>query len=224
MAPGSGSLRGAFKGAIGQVLATCEHAGLSRDRAILRADGIAGNVPFLTACVEADMHYVTRLAHYQLLQDQSVVAHLNKAVWYDVPSAKSGPMRQACDLGSVQLEPAPGTVRLDGSPFEPITVRVVASRFPSRTENGRGAGVVIDGWQYELYGTDLSREAWPEAELVAGYYGRVGQENRFHQEDRELGLDRIFGSFDRIVFAIYDRSRGCATLRAFEDRLARRDA
>jgi hypothetical protein len=71
-------------------------------------------------------------------------------------------------------------------------VRVVVSRFPSRTEDGRGAGVVIDGWQYELYGTDLDVGAWPEAEVVAGYYGRTGQENRFFQEDRELGLDRIF--------------------------------
>ena len=35
-------------------------------------------------------------------------------------------------------------------------------------------------------------ELRPEAEIVAGYYGRCAQENRFHQEDRELGLDRIF--------------------------------
>ncbi len=192
MAPGNGALREEFEGAIGQVVATCEHAGLARDSVFLRADGAAGNVPFLTACVESDVHYVTRLAHYQLLQEPNIVAHLNEAVWYEVPSSGSGPMRQACDLGRVRLEPAPGTVRLDGNLFDPIAVRVVVSRFPSQTENGRGAGVVIDGWQYELYGTDLTPEAWPEAELVAGYYGRTGQENRFHQEDRELGLDRIF--------------------------------
>ena len=51
---------------------------------------------------------------------------------------------------------------------------------------------VLDGWQYELYSTDLPAETWPEREIVAGYYGRTGQENRFHQEDQELGLDRIF--------------------------------
>ena len=192
MAPGNGAMREAFQRAIEQVVATCEHAELDRDRVILRADGAAGNVPFLTACVEADVHYVTRLAHYQLLQDADIVAHLNEADWYDVPSSGSGPTRQACDLGRVQLEPAPGTVRLDGKLFDPIAVRVVVSRYPSRTEKGRGAGVVVDGWQYELYGTDLSSEAWPEAEIVSGYYGRTGQENRFHQEDRELGLDRIF--------------------------------
>jgi len=192
MAPGNGTLREQFQGAIEQVQATCDLAGLERGRLVLRADGAAGNVPFITACAESCVHYITRLAHYQLLQDPEVVAHLADAVWYDVPSSESGPRRQACDLGRVQLDPAAATVRSDGRSYDPIAVRVVVSRFPSRTDKGRGAGVVIDGWQYELYATDLDPCGWPEAELVAGYYGRTGQENRFHQEDRELGLDRIF--------------------------------
>ncbi len=192
MAPGNGAPREAFQGALEQAVATCEHAAIDRERAILRADGVAGNVPFITACIEAGVHYITRLAHYQLLQDPNIVAHLKEATWFDVPSSGSGPTRQACDLGQVQLEPAPGTVGLNGRVYDAVEVRVIVSRFPSRTDSGRGAGVVIDGWQYELYGTDLSAMGWPEAEIVAGYYGRSGQENRFHQEDRELGLDRIF--------------------------------
>lgn len=127
-----------------------------------------------------------------MLQDSSIVAHLNGATWYEVPSSGSGPTRQAADLGRVVLEPAPGSLRTDGSAYERVAVRVVVSRFPSLTQDGRGAGVVIDGWQYELYATDLELDAWPEAEIVAGYYARSGQENRFYQEDRELGLDRIF--------------------------------
>ncbi|MDP1569244.1 MAG: hypothetical protein Q8L86_04505 [Vicinamibacterales bacterium] len=192
MGPGNGSIRESFQAALGQVVATCEQAGIARERCILRADGAAGNVPFITACIEVEVGYITRLARYQFLEDASIIAHLNSATWFDVPSSGSGPTRQAADLGRVTLEPAQGTLRADGSPFEPVEVRVVVSRFPSRTEEGRGAGVVIDGWQYELYGTDLDLAAWPEAEVVAGYYGRIGQENRFHQEDRELGLDRIF--------------------------------
>jgi hypothetical protein len=43
-----------------------------------------------------------------------------------------------------------------------------------------------------LYATDLPASAWPAPEAVELYYGRCGQENRFAQEDRELGLDRIF--------------------------------
>ena len=191
MAPGNGALRDAFHSAIQQVVTTCEHAEVPRSRAILRADGAAGNVPFITACVEASVPYITRLAHYQLLEDQNVIEHLNEAAWFDVPSSGSGPKRQAADLGRVMLEPAQNTLQADGSLYKPIETRVLVSRFPS-PENGRGAGVVLDGWQYELYGTDLSPESWPEVEVVAGYYGRNGQENRFLQEDRELGLDRIF--------------------------------
>jgi len=191
MAPGNGKLREAFQNAIHQVLATCEVAEIACARAILRADGVAGNVPFITACVEAGVHYITRLSHYQLLQDEDIVQHLNEAAWFEVPSSSSGPSRQATDLGRVILEPGPSSVRPDGSPFEPIEARVVVSRFPS-SNDGRGAGVVLDGWQYELYGTDLLPAAWPEAEIVTGYYGRSGQENRFCQEDRELALDRIF--------------------------------
>ena len=191
MAPGNGAQRAAFQSGIQQVVATCEHAEVPLDRAILRADGVAGNVPHITACVEDGVHYITRLAHYQLLQDKNVVGHLNEAAWFEVPSSGSGPMRQAADLGRVFLEPAPDSVKADGSVFEPIETRIVVSRFPC-SEDGRGAGVTVDGWHYELYGTDLSPEAWPEAEIVAGYYGRTGQENRFYQEDRELGLDRIF--------------------------------
>jgi hypothetical protein len=189
MAPGNGSLREDYESALGQVVATCEQAAIACECAIVRADGAAGNVPFITACIEAGVRYITRLAHYQLLQDASAVAHLNGATWFEVPSSGSGPTRQAADLGRVMLEPAPGTLRADGSAFDRVEVRVVVSRFPSRTEDGRGAGIVIDGWQYELYGTDLELDAWPEAEIVAGYYGP--QESRVlgRAESSVVGLD-----------------------------------
>jgi hypothetical protein len=192
VAAGSREQREMFERAVGQVVATCNHAQLDGAHVVLRSDGAGGNVPFITACMEAGLQFLTRIAHYQVLDDPDVIAHLNASTWYDVPSSGSGPRRQACDVGSVQLEPSAGTTRSDGTRYPPIWTRVVVSRFPSRTEAGRGAGVVVDGWQYELYATNLEPDGWPEAEVVAGYYGRTAQENRFHQEDRELGLDRIF--------------------------------
>jgi len=191
MGPGNGALREAFHSAIRETVAICQEADIPLGRVILRMDGAGGNVPFITACAEAGVHYITRLAHYQLLQDPRIVEHLNQADWFDVPSSGAGPARQAADLGWVMLEAGANTRRADGSTYAPIEARVVVSRFRSR-EDGRGAGVVLNGWQYELWGTHLSRSAWPEAEIVAGYFGRSGQENRFSQEDRELGLGRIY--------------------------------
>lgn len=81
-------------------------------------------------------------------------------------------------------------MRPDGSPYDPVSVRVVVSRYP-RTSTAEH-GVVIQGWQYELFAADLSPEAWPANEVVAAYFGRCGMENRFAQEDRELDLDRTF--------------------------------
>lgn len=191
MGPGNGAHRQAVESAVEQVLATCKYAQLAIERTLLRMDGAAGNVPAITTCMQAGIHFVTRLAHYQLLDNPDIKRHLNQAEWYNVPSSGSGPTRQATDLGRVTLEAASATAQVDGGAFAPVETRVVVSRFVASGE-GRGAGIVIDGWQYELYGTNLSPAAWPEVEVVSGYYGRCGQENRFSQEDSELGLDRIF--------------------------------
>ena len=43
-----------------------------------------------------------------------------------------------------------------------------------------------------MFVTDLPANAMPAPDVVTCYYQRTGIENRFRQEDRELGLDRIF--------------------------------
>lgn len=88
------------------------------------------------------------------------------------------------------MPPNPRTRRADGTRCDPFSVRVVVTRHArsSEAEHGR----VIDGWQYELFAVDLDPVAWPASDAVQQLFGRGGQENRFAQEDRELGLDRIF--------------------------------
>ncbi|MFT6160765.1 MAG: hypothetical protein ACJA00_003358 [Myxococcota bacterium] len=49
----------------------------------------------------------------------------------------------------------------------------------------------MDGRQVEFFVADVSANAWPAADVAAAYYGRASQENRFAQEDREVGLARI---------------------------------
>jgi hypothetical protein len=176
--------------ALDAIAAICRTAGLSRDRVVIRADGCGGNVPFITACRRHAVPFVVRSAHYGLLDEPAIRAALREATWYDVPSSGSGPTRLAAELGEVLLQPSKNTIADDGERFEAVRVRLVVSRFAA-TEKA-GAGAVIDGWQYELYATDLPPSAWPAPETVELYYGRNGQENRFAQEDRELELDRLF--------------------------------
>src|SRR5690606_14539864 len=61
---------------------------------------------------------------------------------------------------------------------------------PKSGEAGRG--VVVEKWQYEVFLTVLAADDWPAPEVVALYHKRSGGENRYAQEDRELGLGRIF--------------------------------
>lgn len=44
----------------------------------------------------------------------------------------------------------------------------------------------------ELFATSLPADAWPAEDVVALYFGRGAMENRFAQEDREIGIDRTF--------------------------------
>lgn len=176
--------------ALDAIETTCRKAGLARDHVVLRTDGCGGNVPFITACRKRQTPFVVRSAHYGLLEEPAIVEALRQATWYEVPSSGSGPTRLAAELGDVLLQPSKNTTTHEGERFEAVCVRMVVSRFATAQKSG--AGVVIDGWQYELYATDLPTGAWPSAETVELYYGRCGQENRFAQEDRELELDRIF--------------------------------
>lgn len=87
------------------------------------------------------------------------------------------------------VHPDRRTRRPDGTAYEPVTVRVVASRYPRDGTANRGR--MLDGWQVELFAVDLDPAAWSAADTAAQFFGRAAQENRFAQEDRELGLDRI---------------------------------
>lgn len=176
--------------ALDALVTACRTAGLARDRVVLRTDGCGGNVPFIAACRQREVPFLVRSSHYGLLQEPTIREALRQATWYEVPSSGSGPIRLAAELGEVQLLPSKNTRTEQGERFEPVRVRMVVSRFAATEKSG--AGVVLDGWQYEMYATDLPASAWPAGEAVELYYGRCGQENRFAQEDRELGLDRVF--------------------------------
>ncbi len=192
LSPGNGDstedLRRALETA-GQTFKRIDHP---RDRTMFRFDGEFGWLPDFTACRENNQPFIGRLNRPKLFEDPAFLARLRAATWYRVPDSLSGPRRAAADLGEWTLEPGKRTRRPDGSRYEPITLRVVASRFQPASGKAK-RGRMLDGWQIELFAADLPADAWPAPEAVAAYFGRNGtQENRFAQEDRELGLDRIF--------------------------------
>ncbi|MCK6508248.1 hypothetical protein L6R53_33630, partial [Myxococcota bacterium] len=162
-----------------------------RERVLIRMDGEFGGVPALTLLDEAGQPGLTRLNRLCLLDQPDVRQTIATGTWHKVPDSGSGPVRSALELGTVTLRPGREARRPDGSCYEPLDVRVVISRLPRQGEAEHGR--VIDGWQYELFAAlRLPVEAWPAHEVVAAYFGRGAQENRFAQEDRELKLDRIF--------------------------------
>lgn len=187
LSPGNGHGMADFEQALDAVVATRER--LAMPRMLLRMDGEYGNVPWYSACREREVPFVTRLNRPRLYEDPEVLERLRSATWYQVPSSGAEPRRAAADIGLCVVHPAKRTRRPDGSVYEPVTVRVVATIFPKTGAAKRGA--TLDGWQVELFAVDLSADAWPAPEAIALYFARAAQENRFAQEDREVGLDRI---------------------------------
>jgi hypothetical protein len=189
LSPGNGDGMADFEPAADTIVATCDRLGVPRSRALVRMDGEHGHVPWFAACRARGLPFVTRLNRPKLLDDVDVLERLRTATWSYVPDSGSGPRRSAADLGVLTVHPDRRTKRPDGTAYEPVTVRVVASRYPRDGAANRGR--VIDGWQVELFAVDLDPASWSSADAVAQFFGRAAQENRFAQEDRELGLDRI---------------------------------
>lgn len=189
LAPGNRDSVGDFARCLDSIVATCERIGHPLERALVRMDGEHGNVPWYAACRERGLPFVTRLNRPKLYEDPEVLARLRAATWTRVEDSGAGPQRSAADLGVLTLSAGQKTRRPDGSAYEPIAVRVVACIFPKQGKAKRGR--TLDGWEVELFAVDLPAGAWPAPEAITAYYGRNALENRFAQEDRELGLERI---------------------------------
>lgn len=189
VSPGPGEARADLQRGIDAIVGLLSRLGVAPQASVTRLDGAYGGVPAMTAMQSAGLPFVTR-ASQQLVPMPQVQARLQSAIWEFVPGAEVEGMRSVAELGMVTLMPADKTLRDDGTPYTPVTVRAVVSRIPKTGDAGRG--VVIGHWQYEVFLTTLAADAWPAAEVVALYHGRSTCENRYAQEDREMQLDRTF--------------------------------
>lgn len=190
LSPGNGNRNTDLEACLDSIVLHCERFGIPLHTAIARLDGEFGNMPAFHACRQRKIRFITRLNRPKLLEDPAVLHRLRQADWQPVPDSGTHPHKLAADLGMITIHPGKQTKRPDGSAYSPLTLRVVASIFGKAGDAKRG--VKLDGQQIELFVVDLEASAWPAAEAVGSYFGRIAQENRFGQEDRELELDRIF--------------------------------
>ena len=192
LGPGNGDGHAALEAGLGVVVRTCKRLEHPLARALLRMDGAFGWVPHFDACRAHGVPFITRLTRPELFELPEVLRALHESLWHLVPDSLSGPQRSALDLGIVTVPSGRTTVQKDGTPYAPVAVRGVVSRYPRSDKDKPEHGRLIDGWQYELFVVDVAADALPAPDAVAMYFGRAGQENRFAQEDHEVGLDRIF--------------------------------
>lgn len=183
--PGNGSAHLQFQAALSAAVELGNALGHPLARIVVRADGEFGQIPFVADAQTAGVSLITRCSRYAaVLSDSELRRRLRAARWERVPDSGSGPRRHALDLGVVALGAAEPTLRADGTPHEPITVRLVASRYAETSH--LGVGHSIDGERLELFMTlGIDAGAWSAADVVATYYGRIAQENRFAQMDHE---------------------------------------
>ena len=179
LAPGNGRLRDDLVKSAAHVARWSECVGVDTGRCVIITDGATGGWAQMEVPPKSGVRYLTRLGYYKLLDNPEVMARVLSQPWEPVQDSRSGPRRWATELGSIQ--------------HNGRRVRLVLSKFEAAADGKkRGAGVVIDGWQYEVFATDLPCVGWPAAEVVTFYYGRCGQENHFGREDAVLGLDHVF--------------------------------
>src|SRR5262249_36603799 len=118
---------------------------------------------------------------------------LQNAVWERVEDSGTGPVRYAAEVGTVMLPAGEKTVRDDGTPFDPVPVRLVVSRYDTQGDQGRGHR--IGDHRYELYvAVPVRPEEFAAADVVAAFYARCGQECAFQQQERTFGMQRVFSN------------------------------
>ena len=187
MASGNGSMSAMLLEVLPYLEGWRTAAGLGSQRMLVRVDGAGGYMPSLNAFSKHCVDFLVRLTCYGLLDRPAVKDWLDNATWQQVPDSMSGPTRYVTELGNW---PCQDDLTLDGAPEGLTQARVLVTRY--RADKKHGAGLLRNGWQFELFGTTLPAAAWPAPDAVALYFGRASLENRFSQLFGELELKKVF--------------------------------
>ena len=162
-------------------------AQLPPDRTVIRVDGGGDVTAAYRALRKRGLIPLVRMARYTLLQSDYAAALFRQGPWLPVRDSGSGPRREALDLGDYTLDSVAD--EQEGA-HTPMRTRVVVSRYAAEAKHG--AGYMMDGYHYEMFGTALSYEGWPAGEVVKCYFERAAIENRFAQLDAETDVLRVY--------------------------------
>jgi len=170
-----------------------ETANVEAGRVILRIDGEGDVVRLYHAVRQAGWVALTRVSRSDLLERSDIRRRLQQGRWRQVPDTGGGPTREACELGEVRLHSGRKAEEPD-SREEPVEMRLVVSRYPAEQTSGGAPGVRRNGMVYEIFAFDGPADRWPAPSVVAAYFRRSTIENRFMQEDVDLGLQETLST------------------------------
>jgi hypothetical protein len=189
---GNGDGRVMFREMLLSTALTLDCIGAGRSDGVMVSDGEFGSIPHLHECDAMGIRYLSRCSRYEVLRDPLVVARLVEGAWFRVDDSGSGPTRYACDIGVVEAHAGKMTRADDGTPYDPVQCRLVASAYRSDPA-ASGAGIQVGDFRVELYwALGMEPEAFAANDVVTLFYGRCGQEVAFASHKCRLGLHRVF--------------------------------
>jgi hypothetical protein len=172
---GNGRYREELRRALGAVDSYLAAHHLPHERAFLRLDGQYGTGAVLADL--ADFSFVTRGKDYAVLNRPEIQTRLHLPADQSFSRPESTLVRQLYDCPDVPVGPAG------------VHYRVVVATHPKGTTKRR-IGLTRQGIVYELFLTNLPREAFTAADVLALYLHRGAFEPTLSDEDQELDPDR----------------------------------
>ena len=172
---GNGRYREELRQATSAIEKYLEAQSFPRERALIRLDGQYGTGAVLADV--ADFSFVTRGKDYAVLKRPEIQTRLHLPADQSFSRPESKLVRQLYDCPDVAV--GPGGVHC----------RVVVATHPKGATKRR-IGLLRKGVVYELFLTNLPREAFTAADVLALYLHRGAFEPTLSDEDEELDSDR----------------------------------
>lgn len=179
---GNGSVSDQLGHAHAAVQRWCCSRQMDPARCVIVSDGVGRGYEQVAAGQASPVCFLTRFAHYSLLESEEAAAVLASATWEPVEDSGSGPKREATGFGQ--------TASADGA-----VMNLVVSRYPlAQDQEWRGCGHRQGAWVHELFGTDLPTDSFHPGDAVCLYFSRTGIESVFACENREFAAGRLYSA------------------------------